>query len=265
MGERRADRDRGQPLSGLPHVCCGPALTCLIDAFASIVLAPACAACEEPLDHPSRGPVCDRCWRSILPLTAPLCDRCGDPLPTWRPVSTALACCARCRRSPRAIARARAVGAYDGALRAVIHALKYDGRRSLARPLAVMMRSRGAEILDGAACAVPVPLHPSRLRHRGFNQAADLAACLELPVVHALRRTRATSTQTSLPAARRHRNMRDAFAPTRRVRALTGSTAVLVDDVSTTGATLEACARVLKDAGVNEVRAITAARVVSRA
>ena len=75
----------------------------------------------------------------------------------------------------RHVDRARAVGAYDGALRAIVHALKYDGRRSLARPLAELMRHRGAEMLTGADWAVPVPLHRSRRRERGFNQAADLA------------------------------------------------------------------------------------------
>ncbi len=234
----------------------------IADAILSVVLAPACAACDEPLDHPARGPVCDRCWQSILPLTPPLCDRCGDPLPTWREVSLPLARCPRCRRAHRFVDRTRAIGPYDGALRAVIHALKYEGRRSLARPLAALMQARGAEMLDGADCAIPVPLHPSRRRQRGFNQAADLARHIGLPARNALQRVRATPTQTGLPAARRHRNMRRAFAATREARALVASVVVLIDDVSTTGATLEACARVLKEAGVREVRALTAARVV---
>jgi ComF family protein len=110
---------------------------------------------------------------------------------------------------------------------------------------------------------IPVPLHRSRRRHRGFNQAADLARHLGVPVSLALRRVRATATQTSLPAGQRHRNMRDAFAVTRHAAPLTGAVVVVIDDVSTTGATLEACARVLKDAGVKEVRALTAARVVT--
>src|SRR5262249_7897627 len=127
-----------------------------------------------------------------------------------------------------------------------------------------MMRHRGADVLAGAACVVPVPLHSSRRRHRGFNQAADLARRLPLPAVHALRRIRATPTQTGLPAAQRHRNVRGAFALARGGGGLAGSIVVLVDDVSTTGATLEACARVLKEAGVAEVRALTAARVVTK-
>src|SRR5207253_1769709 len=98
----------------------------------------------------------------------------------------------------------------DGALRAIVHALKYEGRRSLARPLAELMRVRGADILMGADWAIPVPLHPSRRRERGFNQAADLARHLGVPALHALRRTRATATQTGLPAASRHRNVRGA-------------------------------------------------------
>jgi ComF family protein len=251
VGQRRTDRGVRRALAA-------------VDALLSVVLAPSCAACHETLDHPTDGPVCARCWTSILPLTPPLCDRCGDPLPTWRAISTELARCPRCRRAERFVDRARAIGAYDGALRAIVHALKYEGRRSLARPLGALMRRHGADVLAGTACAVPVPLHQSRRRHRGFNQAADLARQLGVPSVAALKRLRATPAQTGLPAAQRHRNLRGAFAVTRAGRSLAGSIVVLVDDVSTTGATLDACARVLKDAGVVEVRALTAARVVGR-
>ena len=146
-------------------------------------------------------------------------------------------------------------------MRAIVHALKYEGRRSLAVPLAMLMRERGADLLDGAHAAVPVPLHPSRRRARGFNQAADLAKHLGLPISPALRRVRATEAQAGLPAARRHGNVRGAFVATRAAAQFRGRTILLVDDVSTTGATLEACARALKEEGIREVRALTAARV----
>jgi ComF family protein len=236
----------------------------IADALVSVVLAPACAACDRPLERPTQGPVCEGCWQSIRPLTPPLCERCGDPLPSWRIVSVPLALCPRCRRTPRFVDRGRAIGAYDGALRDIVHAFKYEGRRSLARPLGDLMRQRGADVLDGAGSVVPVPLHRSRRSHRGFNQAADLAHQIGLPVVMALRRVRATGSQIPLPAARRHRNVRNAFAITRHAARLAGSIVVLIDDVSTTGATLDACARVLKEHGVREVRALTAARVVAR-
>jgi ComF family protein len=229
----------------------------------TIVVSPVCAACGELLEHPTQGPVCLPCWQSIRPLTPPLCDQCGDPLPGWRAISTARQQCPRCRRTRRFIDRARALGDYDGALRAIVHALKYEGRRSLARPLGALLRARNGDILSGAACVIPVPLHSSKRRRRGFNQSADLARQLGCPVVHALARVRATPSQTGLPALQRRRNIADAFAPTRHARRLAGACVVLIDDVSTTGATLEACARVLKEAGVREVRALTAARVVT--
>jgi ComF family protein len=242
---------------------CLPALRTVTDSILSVLLAPCCAACGQLLDRPTSGAVCDRCWKSILPLTPPLCDRCGDPLPTWRAISIPLARCPRCRRGNAQVDRARAVGGYDGALRAIVHALKYDGRRSLARPLANLMRGRGADMLAGADWIVPVPLHPSRRRERGFNQARDLARHLGVPSCEGLRRHRPTRSQTGLPAAQRHRNVRDAFSLRSGVSTrLTGSIVVLVDDVSTTGATLDACAAVLKAVGVTEVRALTAARVV---
>jgi predicted amidophosphoribosyltransferase len=288
MGERRTHRD----FDGLIQSAIGnlkSAFRTAFDPVLSVLLAPSCAACGQLLERPTSGPVCASCWRSILPLTPPVCDRCGDPLPTWRAISVPLARCPRCRRGSRQVDRARAVGGYDGALRAIVHALKYEGRRSLAQPLAELMRIRGADMLTGADWAVPVPLHPSRRRERGFNQAADLASHLGVPVCPALRRHRATRTQTELPAARRHANVRGAFAvvlgsarghagvpsaaaaleyrrgvpaPVQKSR-LEGSIVVLVDDVSTTGATLDECARVLKEAGVKEVRALTAARVVT--
>ena len=240
-----------------------PALRAAADALLSVVLAPSCAACGALLERPTSGPVCATCWRSILPLTPPLCDRCGDPLPSWRVISRPLATCPRCRRRPPLVARAAAIGAYDGALRAIVHAMKYEGRRSLARPLAALMRRRCAAVLEGVDVVVPVPLHASRRRARGFNQALDLARHLGPRPVRALRRTRATPSQTGLPAAQRHRNMRGAFAPARRAPGLAGAVVVLVDDVSTTGATIDACARVLRHMGAREVRAVTAARVAT--
>lgn len=132
------------------------------------------------------------------------------------------------------------------------------------------MADAGADLLGDAVCAVPVPLHPWRRLRRGFNQAADLARELDLPVVHALWRTRATAIQAGLTSAQRRRNVRAAFrlSPllTRGARErLVGDAAiVIVDDVRTTGATLDACARVLREAGARDVRTLTAARALRR-
>lgn len=164
-----------------------------------------------------------------------------------------------------AIEKSRSAGLYAGALRHIVHAFKYEGRRTLGGRLSVLMREAGAEVLSDASCVIPVPLHPWRRLTRGFNQSADLAACLDRPVVHALWRTRATAPQTGLTAATRRRNVRGAFSmspmlsPRVRRTMLAGQIVVLVDDVRTTGATLDACAQVLKEAGVREVRALTVA------
>jgi ComF family protein len=201
-------------------------LTGTADAIVAACLAPACAACRRALDSPVAGPVCASCWMD---------------------------------------ARA-AAGTYTGALRGIIHAFKYEGRRSLARPLAAILRERSAAVLAGAHCVVPVPLYVTRRLRRGFNQAAELARYLDAPVVSALWRVRPTAPQAGLTATGRARNVRDAFrlSPlvTRRMRkaAIEDRVLVLVDDVMTTGATLRACASVLQGAGAREIRMLTLAR-----
>lgn len=261
------------------------ALRDVADAVLAVVFAPACAACRETLERPGAGPVCARCWSAIQPITPPVCEACGDPLASARSAAVIAGGadlevgprCARCRDSSRVVDRARAAGAYEGSLRDILHAFKYDGRRSLARPLGRLMRAAGEEILRDADYLVPVPLHRRRRRERGFNQATDLAVTLGLPTIHALRRVRATAPQADLTATERQRNVRGAFALRatfvgrvfrRATRAgavsLEGLCLVLIDDISTTGATLDACARVLKEAGAREVRALTVARAVAR-
>lgn len=236
------------------------------------LFAPPCAACGGPIPRPLDGAVCETCWSRLAVFAPPLCAVCGIPLPSWRAATVAAMQCPRCRRRPGMLHRLAAIGPYDGTLRDVVHALKYDGRRSIASALSARMRRAGSELLEDAALAVPVPLHGRRHWQRGFNQADLLAEGLGLPVGRLLRRVRATPPQAALPAAARRRNVHGAFdlspgavvlATGRRTARLDGLVLVLVDDVCTTGATLEACARVLTEAGAAQVRAITAARVVT--
>jgi ComF family protein len=250
-------------------------LAATANALVRVLLAPPCAACQGPLDRPLVSPVCAECWRAVPRLTPPWCVRCGDALASWRSVGPL---CARCRRHEPVFSLARSAGRYDGSLREIIHAFKYGGRRVLAGPLARLMRESGADVLAGADAVVPVPLHPWRALRRGFNQADDLARHLGLPVWRVLRRTRGGPPQAGLPAARRHANVRAAFGLGARLpgtilnalwlepcaaRRLRNRVVVLIDDVMTTGATLDACGRVLTDAGVRSVRALTVARAVT--
>jgi ComF family protein len=231
------------------------------DALSAVLLAPCCACCREPLDEPSRGAVCSSCWLSVPSQSAPFCETCGDALPSLRLAGNDLRC-TRCIRNRRVISCGRSIGPYDGALREILQALKYERRRSLAKPLGALMSKAGGDVLGGADFVVPVPLHFFRQYSRGFNQAAELAHHTGLPVVHALRRRRSTATQTDLPEAQRYANVRGAFGLRRPIPG--GAVVVLIDDVSTTGATLDACAQVLLEAGAKEVRGLTAARATAR-
>ena len=194
------------------------------------------------LADPLAGAVCASCWRAVRDASSPFIEwRGGDG-----PVD--LLC---------------AIGEYDGRLRDIIHALKYERRRSIAKPLGSLMREYGNDLLLDADAAVPVPLHPSRQRARGFNQAEDLAQHFGPPVVRLLARVNSTRSQIELPRDQRQENVRNAFSLRRSAFSSIPQIVVLVDDVTTTGATLNACARVLKAAGVEQVRALTAARVSS--
>jgi ComF family protein len=193
---------------------------------------------------------------------------CGQPLPSWRTISLAAERCAACRRRPPAFDRGAVACDYQGELRAIIHAFKYDRRRSLADPLGALLLDAGRDVLEGADAVVPVPLHPWKRLQRGFNQAADLAGTLGVPVTPVLWRVRATRPQAGLTPGARRLNVRGAFRITpwssRRARQqrIHGRVLVLVDDIMTTAATLDACARTLKQAGAREVRVLTLARAL---
>jgi ComF family protein len=231
------------------------------DGLLAALLSPQCVVCEEIVSRIASGAMCDACWRTVSFITEPVCGRCGDPLPTGRSPGT----CA-CGQLPTHIAHTRALGFYEGTLRGALHALKYDGRRSIAPRLAHLLVERCGSILRGADAVVPVPLHWRRQWTRGFNQAEEIARHLPLPVWRVVRRVRHTPAQTALSAAARTRNLHAAFEP-RRVRypsRVAGRCVVLLDDVSTTGATLNACAAVLASLGAREIRTVTVARTPER-
>jgi ComF family protein len=228
-----------------------------------LMLPPVCLACHEPLA--SHAALCSRCWQQIDFIREPLCDRLGLPLPYGAAGEVTLSSAAL-RRTPD-YGRARAIARFDGVMRDLIHRLKYSDRHELLDLFAPMLRGAGHELLAGADCLVPVPLHPWRLWQRRFNQAALLAGRLgkmtELPVEHgALRRVKRTASQVRLSWNERRANVDTAFAlgPGQESR-LTGRSVLLIDDVITTGATVEACARVLKAAGAREVNVLALALV----
>jgi ComF family protein len=238
-----------------------PGVRSIGNALTTALLAPVCAVCSALLAEPLSGCVCAACWRSILPMMEPVCDTCGDPVAGGHSGGSG------CSGHILSVTRARAIGEYDGTLREIIHALKYSGRHSLARPLAVRMRQHGSDLIAEVDCVVPVPLHWQRSYQRGFNQARELARHLGLPMADVLVRRRATRAQVELAADQRQTNVAGAFAvrqPWFRNCPVRDKAVLLIDDVSTTGATLGSCATVLRTAGASDVYALTAARVTTR-
>jgi ComF family protein len=230
----------------------------LVDPVLAVVFPARCPACARPLRRMRRGPLCEECWAALPRHALALCA-CG---------AGGRASCPRCRRGLNPLGRGVSLGPYEGALRLLVHELKYRGRRTVAARLAeeLLARADARGLLAAGCVLVPVPLHPRRLRERGFNQSERLARELARRtscrlLAGALVRRKDTPAQTGLSAAARRANLRDAFVVRRRAP-LAGRTVVLVDDVLTTGATARACARALREAGAGEVRLLTVARVL---
>jgi len=235
-------------------------------AALDLVFPALCPVCDVTLGAGRRDPLCGACWSAIRRLTPPCCEACGLPLPAFEPAAAAgPARCGACATKAPGWDWARAAAEYEGVTRDAIHALKFHGKRALARPLAALIVETCRDALAGdVAALVPVPLGRARERERGFNQAALIAervgAALAVPVRSRwLGRVRATGPQTDLGAAERRANVRDAFAA---VTAVAGRHVVVVDDVLTTGATAAECARILRSAGAARVGVLTVARVL---
>ena len=203
-------------------------------------------------------------WSQISFLDDPVCDGCGTPFEY--PLGAGVRC-ASCMAKPRAFARARAACLYDDASRGPILQLKHADRTDLAPLFARWIGRSARDLLAQADAIAPVPLHPTRLLGRRYNQAAEIARPLSrltgvtyLP--DALVRVRATETQGGKSGSGRRRNVAAAFqVPASRAKQVAGRRILLIDDVMTTGATLEGCARALLKAGAVCVDVAVVARV----
>lgn len=213
-------------------------------AILDLLLPPTCAGCGT-----EGAPLCSRCAR---PLRRRMDEPPGSPVGLAIPV-------------PAGLVQVEWCAAFTGPVRDAIHVLKYRGERRLAEPLGAAIADRWTHAGRGGDLLVPVPVHRSRLRERGFDQADDIArACgrrLGLPVVGALERRHRTVAQHSLGRLARAQNLGGVFGVREGFRErVAGRWVILIDDVSTTGATLTGCALALLDSGALAVSALTVAR-----
>lgn len=231
-------------------------------AVLDLVLPRACVHCGGGMRS---GVVCDVCWARVAPFPSPRCERCGHPGVPGGP-------CAYCAAFPPFVRAVRSVCWVPGdPAGAIVHALKYDGWTALAEPMGERMARLGwpADVVAERTAYVPVPLAAARQRERGFNQAELLARAVARrqarPVwADVLRRERFSATQTRLTPSERAANVHQTFHvnPVARAR-IAGTHLVLVDDVLTTGATLNAAATVLFEAGARIISYLTFGRARS--
>jgi ComF family protein len=255
----------------LRHFAAGirPAFREALDALASLVFPAPCRICEATLTTASRIPVCSTCLSSLQPLAGAGCQKCGRPFVSDVAAASTAAqpLCHLCRRDVYHFDLARSFAVYNDAMVRAIVLLKYHA----VTPLGGWFAARLAEVVArnpkafAADVVVPVPLHASRLRERGYNQAEliarPLARRLGLPLRAVLLvRTKPRPDKLKLTRKERWQTVRGAYAM-RADSTIDKVRVLLVDDVFTTGATLDACARVLRQAGASRVVALTVARV----
>jgi len=226
-----------------------------------LALPPLCPACRDPVE--GRG-LCPVCWSKLSFITRPYCERLGIPF-VYDPGPGILSM--EAIADPPAYHRARAAVRFDEIARALVHGLKYGDRLDLAPMMGRWISHAGREILAEADALVPVPLHWRRLWARRFNQSAMLAAAISaesgVPVAgSALKRVKPTAQQVGLSRPERASNVQGAFrVPEECKAAVAGRRLVLVDDVLTSGATADGCARALLRAGAANVDVLIFARV----
>ena len=228
-----------------------------------VLLPPQCLRCRIPVDR--QGLLCGSCWREINFIVPPYCAICGLPFAHDEGQD---AICGACARKAPSFDHARSATVYDDASRPLLLGFKYGDRTEAASALAQWLYRAGDGLVDAADLIVPVPLYRWRLWRRRYNQSALLAAALgkisgrdvisDLVVRH-----RSTKSQRGLTPGERRRNVRGAFAvPVHHRSRVQRACIVLVDDVLTTGATAEAVAAALRQAGARQVDVLTLARVV---
>lgn len=231
-------------------------------ALLDVFLPPICHICHSFIPNAGTLHICPACCELLPPISSPLCPACGIPFLGVGDDHR----CGACLIHPPHFDTARSAFLYEGAIRDLIHSFKYHQQTHLRYPLALLMLAVVTDIMRDHRLnlIIPVPLHRSRLRQRGFNQAVLLGRVLShrllIPMqFDTLARTRRTEPQVELSASERRQNVKGAFS-VHKPDKIVGRRILLIDDVMTTGSTMDECANELKKAGATTVIATTIAR-----
>lgn len=235
------------------------------EAFLDLIFPPKCLVCNVPLEAKDNYQLCPSCLSGITYIKSPLCTLCGIP---FKSEDGSNHLCGECLTSKRYFTKARSIGLYERTLLKAIHLFKYNGKIHLASPLSHMLSDSVSQLFDikSVDLLIPVPLHPKRLKERGFNQALLLARVLKKKynkdlATRILKRSRWTEPQVNLSGKARRKNVKGSFIISNPM-AVKEKNILLLDDVYTTGATINECGRTLLKAGANEVYVLTLARSV---
>lgn len=240
----------------------------LINKFLDLIFSSKCKICDLQLDETRKSCICSSCWSKIELIKEPYCKKCGISLYSYGTSEI----CGKCTNDKNHFSIARSIGIYDGTLREAIHLFKYKGKVSLANHFSELIRKQIKKddfknnLFEGVNYILAVPLHKKKLRKREYNQSLILANIISKYtgiklLKNCLIRVRTTLPQSQLPREQRFNNVKGVFDVVNK-ELIKNKIVILIDDVFTTGATINECSKILLKSGAKKARVLTLSRAI---